>query len=158
MAHDINAIVARCTRNGVTSWQAVAKQLGRSVDSVRAQFDRQYARAHVWAPSREPDPALEPPVDENDLSSPYPKGPGLKSMILRSLHTNGPTCVGDIATRLGRTTNSIRMRLSDMREAGLVENDSKGRPNGVYEWTWSLTIAGHVAAVTACAQKEREGA
>lgn len=38
-------VIARCTRNGHISWAQVAKQLGRSVESVRQEFDRAYRRA-----------------------------------------------------------------------------------------------------------------
>lgn len=42
---DPYAIIMRCTRNGHTAWQAVAQQLGKSVDYVRSQYDATYQKA-----------------------------------------------------------------------------------------------------------------
>lgn len=47
------AVVRRCTRNGVTLWQHVAKQLGRSVDSVRQEYDPEYRRDEFAASLKE---------------------------------------------------------------------------------------------------------
>lgn len=138
-----HAVIERCTRDGVTSWQQVAKQLGRSVDSVRAQFDPRYLRAHVWAPTREPDPDLAPPIDENDTRSLAPKGPGLKVQILQYLQ-HGPECVEIIAIRLARPVNSIRARLDRLLEIGAVSHD------GRYPRTWRVTPSGLRMSVTGC--------
>lgn len=37
-------VLARCTRNGVTSWSNVAKQLGLSVDQARSRHDPEYLK------------------------------------------------------------------------------------------------------------------
>lgn len=141
---DPHDLIARNTRNGHTAWQNVARQLGRSVDSVRAQFDPTYARAHIWAPSREPQPEMIP--DENDLHSPHPKGPGLKCEIAAALATSS-ACAETIAARLARPINSIRARLAEMQASGIVRCDGH-RPG-----TWSL-----IPDVTACAIGGKEAA
>lgn len=142
-------VIERCTRNGVTAWQAAAKQLGCSVDYLRAKFDVTYARAYCWAPSREPDPELEPPVDENDTSSPHVKGPGLKLLILCTLQ-NGPLSAETLACVLVRTVNSIRARLDRLHDVECVVHD------GRYPRTWKLTAKGLRCAVTRCEISAKE--
>lgn len=127
-------VIARCTRDGHTAWQQVANQLGRSIDSVRAQHDPSYMRAHIWAPSREPQPEMIP--DPNDLSSPYVKGPGLKCEIVNLLRRRSATAE-TLATMLGKTTESIRNRLTDLKAANIVEHDGYHLP-----YTWRLTAVG----------------
>lgn len=124
--HDV---ISRCTRNGHTAWQQVACQLGCSVDSVRAQFDPTYMRAHIWAPSREPQPEMIP--DENDLSSPYPKPPGLKVEILKLLNRNRMSAE-ELSLALLSPVNSIRARLDRLHDAGQVYHD------GAYPRTWGI--------------------
>jgi hypothetical protein len=155
---DATLIIARCTRNGVTAWQAVAAQLGRPVDSVRAQFDAGYERAYCWAPSRESVPEADVVIDFDDMSSPFAKGPGLKILILRTLQT-GPACIETIATRLCRTTDSIRARLNSLKVDGLVIHDGRGGPHGEgrSQRTWSLTAPGLRVAVTGFAERVKEG-
>jgi hypothetical protein len=129
-------IIARNTRNGVTSWAQVAKQLGCSVDSARAQHDPAYARAHIWAPSREPQPEMEE-IDESDLSSPHAKPVRLKVRILMILgkHTMS---AATIAATLGTTLGCAKKELSVMKRDGAIKH-TKG-----YPYTWSLTEAGAV--------------
>lgn len=140
-------IIARCTRDGHVSWQHVAAQLGRSVDSVRAQFDQTYMRAHIWAPERGARPEMEPDpadvFDIEDTSSPHPKGPGLKVLILGVL-ANGAESAELIAIRLQRPVNSIRARLDRLQGDFLVCHD------GCYPRTWSLTAKGLRIHVTGC--------
>lgn len=141
-------IVTRCTRNGVTAWQHVAAQLGCSVDQARARHDPKYLPVRPWPhPCEEVAPqaaeAKPETVDENDTSSPHVKGPGHRALIVSLLARNGPMTVADLAARLESPRNSVRMRLSQLRADGLVENDNfRARNNGVYEWTWRLTREG----------------
>lgn len=130
------AIIARNTRNGHTAWQHVAAQLGRSVDSVRAQFDPSYMRAHIWAPSREPQPEMIP--DENDTHAPHPKGAGLKCQIIAYLNRR-PATAETIAAWLAKTPESIRVRLNALKADKLVEHDGFRLP-----YVWSLTAAGRL--------------
>lgn len=138
--------IARCTRNGYTAWQQVANQLGRSVDSVRAQHDPTYMRAHIWAPTRQPDPEMLP--DENDLSSPHPKAPGLKVEILALLR-EGPWSAETLAMRLNRPVNSIRARLDRLMDEFLVCHD------GRYPRSWVL--ANPNTHVTGCEIQGKAG-
>jgi DNA-binding transcriptional ArsR family regulator len=134
-------IISRCTRDGVVAWSQVAKQLGRSVDSVRAQYDPGYERAYCWAPSREPIPPaapedlIEPDVDENDMSSPYVKPTPLKERIMRLLSVQS-MCAETLAHALNCPKNSIRARLDRLYDAGLVTHD------GRYPRTWSIAGQG----------------
>jgi hypothetical protein len=144
-------IIARCTRDGVVSWQHVARQLGRSVDSVRAQFDSGYGRAWVAMPSRDLEDEEPPPDSEVPVTSPYTKGPGLKLEILRDLQ-HGPRSVETIANQLVRPVNSIRARLDRLLEIGAVSHD------GRYPRTWSLTATGLRISVTGCEDRAKERA
>lgn len=138
---DPKAILARCTRDGATAWQQVAKQLGRSVDSVRAELDPGYLKVRPWPhPCEEVEPE---PVDENDTRSLAPKGPGMKLEILRQLQ-NGPSSAETLANRLRRPVNSIRARLDRLQGGFLVCHDNR------YPRTWSLTAKGLRTAVTGC--------
>lgn len=149
-------IIARCTRDGHTAWSAVARQLGRSVDSVRAQFDPGYERAYAWAPSRAPVPPaapedlVEPAVDENDMSSPHVKGPGLKAEIL-ALLSHRSLSAETMAGMLQRPVNSIRARLDRLQDAFMVCHD------GAYPRTWAITQAGR-KHVTGCEVRAKERA
>lgn len=143
-------VINRCTRDGHTSWQSVSRQLGRSVDSVRAQYDPTYLRSHLWAPTRSPEPAMAMPEDEDDTSSPYPKAPGLKCEILTSLgrHTLG---ADTLASKLNRPVDSIRARLAQLQALFLVCHD------GRFPRTWSLTEAGR-QEMTRCEIEARTAA
>lgn len=142
-------IIATCTRAGVTAWQSAARMLGRSVDSVRSQYDPTYLRSHIWAPTRSPEPAMAIP-DEDDTSSPYPKGPGLKCEILTALanHTLG---ADTLASKLNRPVDSIRARLAQLQALFLVCHD------GRFPRTWSLTEAGR-KEMTRCEIEARTAA
>ena len=157
---DERAIIARCTRNGVTSWQNVALQLGMSVDACRKRFDMHYLPVRVWPHPCAPvaAPVAAEVVDEADVHSMAYKGPGMRVEIAILLKRHGSLSVSAIAGRLNRTCNSVRMRLSRMQKDGWVENDSLGRRNGTYEWTWSLTALGVQVAVTRCADESRGAA
>lgn len=135
---DPSTIIARCTRNGITSWQAVAKQMGLSVDAVRSRYDAAYLKVRPW-----PHPCEAVPHPDGA------KGPGLKALILNQLGKHAMS-VEDLAYRLQRPVNSIRARLAQMRQCGLVESDSGGRHNGkANAWTWWITTKGR--DVTRCA-------
>lgn len=157
------AIIAACTRNGVTSWQNVARQLGRSVDSVRCAYDPQYLHIRPWPHVCEvvphPDESMEDPLEPNDAdiptNSPYDKGPGMKAQILCLLTRHGPMSVEALSGLLNRTKLSVRKRLNDMRAELLVCNDSGGQHNsGTFGWTWSITKTGQ-GAVTGHASANR---
>lgn len=153
MSHDV---VKRCTRDGVTSWQNVAAQLGCSVESARKRFDPQYLPIRPWPhPCEEIAPEV---VDENDTHSLAPKGPGMRMEVICLLHRLGHLSSADIANRLGKPVNSVRARLSQIKAEGWVENDGFGRANGLFEWTWKLTEAGRLVAVTGCAEAVKEPA
>lgn len=129
---NIEIIIQRCTRDGHVAWAQVARQLGRSVDSVRAQHDPSYMRAHIWAPSREPQPEMVEEVDENDMTSPYPKGIGMKAKILALLERQMMS-VETLASFLQSPPNSVRARLDRLLEAGRVYHDS------AFPRSWGLT-------------------
>lgn len=148
-------IIAACTRNGATSWQNVARQLGRSVDSVRAQYDAGYERAYVWAPTREaaPEPAPEDLIEPADadipMNSPHAKGPSLRILILQRLQ-HGAQSADTVANFLHRPVNSVRARLDRLLDDFLVCHD------GRYPRTWSLTAKGLRIAVTGCEVRAKE--
>jgi hypothetical protein len=142
-------IVRRCTRDGVTSWQSVAKQLGLSVDAARSRYDPAYLRARPWPHPCEEVPHPDAPIDENDVHSLAPKGPGLKALILRHLQT-GPASVETLANRLQRPVNSIRARLDRLLDEFLVCHDD------CYPRSWSLTAKGLRMAVTGCEVQARK--
>ena len=128
-------IIARCTRGGVVSWQNVAQQLGRSVDSVRAECDPTYMRSHIWAPSREPRPEMEPPEvipDENDTRSPHERGPDMRTKIVACL-TRGCASAETIAAAIGHGVASVRVHLTWMKQEGTIS-----RLPGVRPYTWRL--------------------
>lgn len=123
--------VRRCTLDGVTRWSHVAQQLGRSVDSVRAEFDPSYPRYHIWAPSREPDPEMAPPDNEIETSSPYIKGPDMRAKIMTCL-ARGAASAETIAIFIGHGLGSVKARLSEMATEGKVEHTAR------QPYTWSL--------------------
>ena len=55
-------VVERCTRNGVTSWTSVARQLGCSVDRARLLGDPGYFEVRPW-------PLAEPAGDADDADA-----------------------------------------------------------------------------------------
>lgn len=154
-AHDI---IARCTRDGVTAWQHVAAQLGCSMDAARRGYDPNYMNARPWPVLCVEITQEGEIIDENDTHSLAPKGPGMRMDIACLLKRHGSLPVEAIAGRLNRPRNSVRMRLSQMHAKGWVENDSRGRANGVIEWTWRLTDKGMALAVTGCAEDLRRTA
>lgn len=142
---DEAAIIARCTRGGTTSWQQVAKQLGRSVDSVRAQYDRQYLHSRPWThpcEEVEPEPDIETMTDAEAYKSPNPKGEGLKVTLLKLLDRHQHLTADDMAQRTSNAANTVRSRLSELLHEGFVQND-QAIQRGSTERTWSLTTAGH---------------
>lgn len=131
MSHDV---IARCTRAGVTSWSNVARQLGRSVDSVRSEFDPEYLRVRMWPHVCEVvEP--EPEVDENDTRSPYPKSVGMRARILALLERQMMS-VEALSGFLQSPVNSVRARLDRMLDAQLVFHD------GCYPRSWGLLEVG----------------
>lgn len=147
---DVHAIIERCTRDGHTCWQHVAGQMGRSVDSVRAQFDQTYMRAHIWAPSREPQPEMEPNLA--DLSSPHIKQ-RVRDRILIILGA----CTASaqtIAAMTNATLGSAKANLSYMKRDGLVASTHR------QPYTWSLTVEGKLLLGrlnTSVADEDRRG-
>lgn len=141
-------IIARCTRNGVTAWQAVALQLGVSVDKARCDHDPSYLKVRPWPHACEA-VTPEPEVDIEDMSSPYVKGPGLKALILTALQ-HGPMSAETLASTLIRPVNSIRARLDRLTDDFLVCND------GRFPRSWSLTAKGLRVAVTGCEIRPKE--
>lgn len=139
MSVDAMVVIARCTRGGITSWQQVSKQLGLSVDAARCRYDPEYLHIRPWPHPCEAVAHPDEPIDENDTSSPHPKGPTLEVRISAILDSLGALSVADIACRLNISAGSARDALSTMRKAGKVENDSNDRHNGNLEWTWRLT-------------------
>lgn len=132
---NVEIIIARCTRDGHVAWSQVARQLGRSVDSVRAQHDPSYLRAYVWAPSREADPDLEPPVDENDTSSPHVRQAPIRDRILHLLAVQTASAQ-TLALALNTTVGCAKVNLSRLAQSGMVRHDRS------YPYTWELTIIG----------------
>jgi hypothetical protein len=131
-------IIDRCTRNGVTAWANVAKQLGRSVDSVRAQHDQSYMRAHIWAPSREHQPEMEAPEDPDDTRSPHVKPVPLKVRVLAVLGKHSLSAE-TLAAATGTTLGCAKWQLSVMKREGSVQHTTR------LPYTWSLTDAGKLA-------------
>lgn len=142
---DAYAVIQRCTRNGVTSWQSVAKQLGCSVDRARRLYDLTTSARH------DPQQLAEPLTDAQAYKSPHPKGEGFKTKILVLLERHGRLSVEDMAARIGSSPGSIRRFLGEMVHHGLCQSDNAGDKCGR---SWSLTAAGKV---TAKAQRERPG-
>lgn len=136
---DAHAVVARCTRDGVTSWQNVARQLGMSVDKARRLYDP------VSSARRDPQQLAEhhPMTDAEAYKSPHPKGQGFKAMILVLLERHGKLSVEDMTVRSGSTPSSIRRFLGEMVHNGLCQSDNAGDKCGR---SWSLTEAGKAAA------------
>lgn len=126
------AIIARCTRNGITSWQNVAAQMGRSVDGVRSDYDPMYLKIRPWP---HPCEEVEPEAEPTDLSSPYAKPEPLKDRILKLLTVQSMSAE-ILSHALNSPRNSIRARLDRMLDAGLVQHD------GRYPRTWSLAGQG----------------
>jgi len=137
-------VIARCTRNGVTSWQQVARQLGRSVDSVRCAYDPQYLKVRPWPhPCEEVASPVEPELElePTDLSSPHPKGESLKVRILKLLAVQSMSSE-ILAHALNVPRNSIRARLDRLLDAGKVCHD------GRYPRTWAIAGQSPQVAVT----------
>lgn len=130
---DATAIITRCTRNGVTAWQSVALQLGRSVDSVRSEHDPNYLKVRPWPhPCEVVEP--EPVIDLDDMSSPYPKGEGMKARILALLERQSMSAEL-LSSFLHSPVNSVRARLDRLFDGGKVYHD------GRYPRTWGLMEA-----------------
>lgn len=134
---DARDLIARCTRNGVISWQQVAKQLGCSVD--RAQ------RMYATTPRQDPQQLAELLTNAEAYKSPHPKGDGLKAAILGLLERHGQLSVADIAARTRSTPATVRGMLRDLTHAGLVENDQARMK---FERSWKLTATGRTIAKT----------
>lgn len=128
-------VINRCTRDGHTSWQSVSRQLGRSVDSVRGQYDPTYLRSHLWAPTRSPEPAMAMPENEDDTSSPYAKTDPLPIRIIAVLKRGGQSAA-TIASLTGTTLNSAQVRLTAMKHEGIVKHSER------IPYTWTLAEIG----------------
>lgn len=155
---DTREIISRCTRNGVTSWQHVAMQLGCSIDAVRRGYDPNYLSIRPW-----PTPAVEVPtppeqedIDENDAHSLASKGPGMAIEILSLLNRLGPMTVESLSNWLDRPKSSVRKRLCRMKERHWTDNDSAGRSNGASEWTWHILPKGRVILASGTAESIRD--
>lgn len=144
---DAHAIIHRCTRDGVTSWQNVARQMGISVDKARRLYDATSRARHDPQQLGEPAPL----TDAQAYKSPNPKGQGFKTMILVLLERHGRLSVDDLAHRIGSTPSSIRRFLGELVRHGLCQSDGAGDKCGR---SWSLTQAGKI---TAKAQRDRPG-
>lgn len=110
------ATIARCTRNGVVQWQQVATQLGCSVATARAQYDVAYCRPYAVAAPTPPRPPAKPPSNRVRKQKPD----GLSANIFAAL-ADGPLSSKEIAEKSGRPYGSVRVRLSTLKELGLVE-------------------------------------
>lgn len=130
--NDPITIIARNTRNGHVAWQNVARQLGRSEDAIRSQYDPTYMRRNdrPW-----PHPCEAVEFEPTDVSSPYAKTPGLKTKILTVLHRHTASAES-IAYAIGGHARSIRSRLGALHASGLVQRSCR------LPYTWSLTEAG----------------
>lgn len=151
-------VIARCTTNGHTRWQHVAAQLGRCIDSVRAEHDPTYLRAYIWAPSREARPEMDVPEDIDSTRSPHAKGAGVRIELLALLARR--TLPAETLARLsGIPANSARARLSDMATDGLVSHDGNA-PGSTYHSirTWAITEKGREALASHRANPMRRGA
>lgn len=144
-------IITRNTRNGYTSWQNVARQLGRSIDSVRAQYDHSYMRAHIWAPTREPEPEMEEPPCARDTSSPYIRGPILRVRIISTLSRHTASAQ-TLASMVGTTIGCARVQLSALKSEGIVQHTAR------MPYTWSLTDKGKAEATTGASNASTVGA
>lgn len=127
-------IIARCTIDGVTRWSHVAQQMGRCVDSVRAEFDPRYLRAYIWAPSREPRPEMDLPAedDEDSFRSTRAKSDGLRVSIIARLG-RGSASAETLAAFIGCTVQGARNQLSKLKADGQVVHTRR------LPYTWSLS-------------------
>lgn len=129
-------VILRCTTNGHTRWQHVAAQLGRCIDSVRAEHDPTYLRSHIWAPSREARPEMiEPEHDIDDMRSPRPKERGLRFDILARL-SFASASAETIAAAVEHSADSVRPRLTQLKQEGMISHTAR------LPYTWSLTDEG----------------
>lgn len=110
------ATIARNTRNGRVLWQHVAAQLGCSVATARAQYDVAYCRPYAVATPAPPKPPAKPPRRRVNK----PKPDGLSANIFAAL-ADGPLSSKEIAEKSGRPYGSVRVRLSTLKELGLVD-------------------------------------
>lgn len=127
-------IIARCTRNGVTAWQAVAMQLGVSVDKARCMHDPNYLKVRPWPQACEPVAAPEPIIDFDDMRSPNAHNnnvPWVRDAIVGFLSRHSESAA-TIAIAIGAAHGTVKKELSNMKAAGQVEHD------GGYPYTWRL--------------------
>jgi hypothetical protein len=120
-------LIARHTRNGVTAWQAVARMLGRSVDSVRSQYDPSYLKIRPW-----PHPCEEVVViDFDDMRSPHVRPPPLRVRILALLAKQSASAQ-TIAAMTCSSLETTKMTLSRMKRDGMIQHTDR------MPYTWSV--------------------
>jgi hypothetical protein len=126
MSYSIDAVVARCTRDGVIAWQAVALQCGTSVERAKALYGASALPVRPFSGSCE--------ATSSD--------PGLKVKILHLLRRQPNITTEDISARLCSPCSSIRKRLSVLAGEGLIAKDRPHHTAGFFGFSWSLTDAG----------------
>lgn len=109
------AVISRCTRNGRILWQHVAAQMGVSEATARSQHDGAYRRPYAVAAP----PPPPPPVTRPSRTARKQKPDGLSANIFAAL-ADGPLSSKAIAEKSGRPYGSVRVRLSTLKELGLV--------------------------------------
>lgn len=133
--HEISTI-CRFSRDGRIPWQSVAVMLGRDREALRAEWEAMSALPVTF------EPANIGPID----SLPEPESyrstrtkTDLRTEILNRLAIR-PETAETLSSRIGKSRDSIRARLNEMRNAGTARSDGSGRYT--ISATWSLTEFG----------------
>lgn len=110
------AIITRCTGPGGVRWQHVAQQTGRSVHSVRAEFDPTYLRDErpvVEAGELADRCAPAPPRLNSYEPSPF------RALALKAL-LNGPLDTAELAVITDTTRDRVSSRMTSLINLGLA--------------------------------------
>ena len=134
MTDDAYAIIARCTRCGKIMWQHVANQMGRSVESVRQQFDQTYGAKMVCEAIETDNPLADDSIIDFDRISvarvkPLPLRE--KFLIILAKHT---ASAATLATITNTTLGTAKWQLSTMKADGLVTHTAR------QPYTWSIAV------------------
>lgn len=122
----IHAVITRCTGPGGVRWQHVAQQLGRSVDSVRCEFDptyRQDERPPSIAAVVQPDEGEKPPRRPAPECGAKFLQPALTALL------NGPLDGGKLAEATGAIRSSVSRRMTTLIQKGWAVRYRQWGPN-----------------------------
>jgi len=127
-----NELLSRNTRNGVVSWQSVAKQLGVSIDHAKAIVSKGSERA-------------EPAKAANRKS--------LRDLILIAIDRT-PLTSDQLAGRLRVTTESVRLWLQEAKRQNLAHPH---RERGMSSSVWVITPQGRIIVQQLTAKGANDG-